>query len=143
MFPPQVWGGREAKCWGGRCFFCLFGCLEGNVPPKIERVGGTLISLHRWGGHVGGTDFRLGGIFLGFVPPNWGGKEELCRTVQTPDLLRTTRFIRFDSLVLNGSLDFFSSSPLTQIGSTGTNEAFQSWNCNLKPFDTMLIGFYH
>ena len=61
--------------------------------------------------------------------------------MQTPDLLRTTRFIRFDSLVLNGSLEFFSSSPLTQIGSTGTNEEFQSWNCNLKPFDTMLLEF--
>ena len=59
--------------------FLLVWLFGGDMfPPKIERVGGTLISLHRWGGHVGGTDFRLGGIFSLSVPPYWGGKEELC-----------------------------------------------------------------
>ena len=43
-------------------------------PPKIERVGGTLISLHRWGGRVGGQTFAWGGYSASLSPPIGGEK---------------------------------------------------------------------
>ena len=74
IFPPQTWRGQPILVVSPPT-------LEGTenpVPPTSEMVGGTLCPPQTWGGHLGGTDFALGGKFHFSVPPNWGGNVQLC-----------------------------------------------------------------
>ena len=81
---PQIydlWRGQIAKfplqTWWEVYFFSLSQQRCRGVPSTFLRVEGTLICKQTWRGHLGGTHFALGGIFLVFVPPNWGGNGQL------------------------------------------------------------------
>ena len=65
IFPPQTWRGQPI-------FSASPSTLKGVSPPLLRWWGGTLCPPQTWGGHLGGTDFALGGNFTSPSPPIGG-----------------------------------------------------------------------